>query len=93
MQDGEEKELRELFAALSPEYLASCPGPLEDLAASLNLREVSADELAAVFGISARRVQQLAEKEIIPSGKRKNRLYFPLLDAVNAYIEYLRDTK
>lgn len=47
--------------------------------------------LANYFGISARRVQQLAQDNIIPSVKDKGNYYFDPPIAIKKYITYLQD--
>lgn len=49
------------------------------------------DFLASYFGISARRVQQLAQDNIIPSVKEKGNYYFDPPIAIKKYITYLQD--
>ncbi len=47
--------------------------------------------LANYFGISARRVQQLAQDNIIPSVKEKGNYYFDPPIAIKKYITFLQD--
>ena len=46
--------------------------------------------LANYFGISARRVQQLAQDNIIPSVKEKGSYYFDPPIAIKKYITFLQ---
>lgn len=48
--------------------------------------------LANYFGISVRRVQQLAQDNIIPSVKEKGSYYFDPPIAIKKYITYLQDS-
>lgn len=84
-----DKDLAALFADLSIELP---PDPLDDLAASMGLREVTTDELALIFSVTNRRIGQLWQTGIIPEPRREQkRYYFPLLQSVAGYIEYLRE--
>ena len=84
-----DKDLATLFADLSVELP---PDPLDDLAASIGLREVTTDELALIFGVTDRRIGQLWQTGIIPEPRREHkRYYFPLLQSVAGYLEYLRE--
>lgn len=54
-----------------------------------NLKQT--DFLANYFGISTRRVQQLANEGIIPHSKEKGTYYFDPPIAIKKYITYLQD--
>lgn len=66
--------------------------PLDDLSDALGLRPVTTQELATVLGVCPQRISQLCQDNALPEptkdGKRNT---FPLLEAVNWYIDYLRE--
>ena len=83
------KDLAALFANLTVDLP---PDPLDELSASIGLREVTTDELALILGVTDRRVSQLWQAGIIPEPRQEQkRYYFPLLQSVAGYIEFLRE--
>lgn len=84
-----DEKLAGLFADLVIEFP---PDPLDELAASMGLREVTTDELALIFGVTDRRIGQLWQAGIIPEPRlEQKRYFFPLLQSVAGYIEFLRE--
>lgn len=83
-----------LAEALAGIELKFPPNPLEELNDRLGLREVTTDELALILGITDRRISQLWQSGIIPEPNKKgNRYYFPLLESVRDYIDFLKDRR
>ena len=85
-----DEELNKIFANIDlSEYLED---PLDTLTKTLGLREVTMDELAMVLGITDRRISQLWKDGIIPEPRHDGkRHWFPLLESVRGYIDFLRD--
>lgn len=84
-----DKDLAALFADLAVDLP---PDPLDDLAASMSLREVTTDELALIFGVTDRRIGQLWQAGIIPEPRlEQKRYFFPLLQSVAGYLSFLRE--
>ena len=87
-----EEELASIFGGLADINIEIPPDPLQELETALGLREVTTDELALIFGITDRRISQLWQAGIIPEPRREHkRYYFPLLQSVAGYLEYLRE--
>lgn len=52
---------------------------------------VSKSTVCQMFGIGARRVEQLISDGVIDKVKEKNKVKFDLVDTVSRYIEYIKD--
>ena len=90
--DASDEELEQISAALLASLAELPPTPLEALAQSLNIRDVTTEELQVLFGVTAARITQLWQNYIIPEPVKLNgRNYYPLLQSVYGYIEYLRE--
>ena len=61
------------------------------MAKPMKIDPVSSATVAEAFGISERRVRQLAEEGIIPSTKYKNLRRYDLIAVTRAYIDYLKE--
>jgi len=53
-------------------------------------KDFSADAIAQLLGITARRLQQLAAEGFIPKGERGR---YPLVESVQGYVRYLKQTQ
>ena len=84
-----EEELAALFADID---IVLPPTPLDTLTEKLGLREVTTEEPALVLGVSDRRIAQLWQEDIIPEPRlEKKKYYFPLLQSVAGYINFIKN--
>ena len=87
-RDINEEALQAIFSGLD---VVMPPDPLEELTEALGLRDVTTAELAAVLGITDRRIYQLWMAGDIPEPRKEGkRYYFPLLASVQGYIRFLK---
>lgn len=86
--DKDLDELKAIFAGIDIEIP---PDPLDTLTEELGLREVTTEELAAVLGVTDRRISQLWMDCHIPEPRKDGkRHYYPLLHSVAGYIRFLK---
>jgi hypothetical protein len=87
-RNTELNDLRAIFAGIDIEIP---PDPLDTLTEALGLREVTTEELAAVLGVTDRRISQLWIDGHIPEPRKEGKRHFyPLLRSVAGYIRFLK---